>query len=328
MPGTDKITRILNFFYRLTSGEYINKSAFTMEHNITERSFDRDVEDIRIFLSEIYTSTELIFDKKYNAYYLTGYCHSEISSVEILALLKILIDSRAFRKDEMVGLISTISNLISNDNKRKVSQLIYSEMDNYISPTHNKSLLKIHWDLEQGILKKQIIELHYFKANGQLVNRIVSPISIVFSEYYFYLVAFRDDERYDYPAFFRLDRIESFKLTNRTYSRKLYEEYNVGNMKNSIQFMYAGELINVKLRCVENSIEAIMDRLPNARVIEKDQEYSIIEAKVFGDGFIRWVLSQGSSVEILEPIEYRKEIREQAINILNIYSVGKDDNDG
>ena len=53
MPGTDKITRILILFYRLSKGEYIDKVAFAAEHDITERSFDRDVEDIRIGLSTL-----------------------------------------------------------------------------------------------------------------------------------------------------------------------------------------------------------------------------------------------------------------------------------
>jgi predicted DNA-binding transcriptional regulator YafY len=328
MSGTDKITRILILFYRLTRGEYINKSKFVIEHNITQRSFDRDVEDIRIFLSEIYTSNELIFDKENSAYYLTGCYQLDVSGVEILALLKILMSSRAFRKDEISGLISAICSLIPADKQKNISQLLLSEVDNYSSPNHNKAILKIQWDLGQCILKQQIIELNYYKANGEEVNRLVSPVSIVFSEYYFYLIAFRNDEKYDYPAFFRLDRIESFKMTNDKYPQKLFEQYSVGNMKNCIQFMYAGELIDVKLRCVESALESILDRLPNAKVIEKDEVYSTVAAKIFGDGFIHWVLSQGTAVEVLEPIDYREKIKKQVTDILTIYTKGKDVGNG
>lgn len=71
-------------------------------------------------------------------------------------------------------------------------------------------------------------------------------------------------------------------------------------------------------------VEAILDRLPNAKVIEKEEMYSIVTAKIFGDGFIRWILSQGNAVEVLEPIELRNSIREEAIEILNMYSNGDD----
>ena len=319
MPGTDKITRILILFYRLSRGEYVDKAAFAAEHNITERSFDRDVEDIRIFLSEIYTRNELVFDKEHNAYCITG-CHRvDLSGVEILALLKILISSRAFRKDEIVGMVSAISSLTPTDKKEKISQLLFSEMDSYISPQHNKAILKLHWDLEQCILKQQIIDLKYYKANGEQVKRRVLPISIVFSEHYFYLVAFRDNEKFDYPAFFRLDRIESFVLTADRYSQKLLEQYNVGTMKQCVQFMYAGNLLDIKLKCLASALEAILDRLPNAKLIERSGISVIITAKAFENGFIRWVLSQGKAVEVLEPLDFREKIKNEVIDILTIY---------
>lgn len=50
-------------YHQLLNGEHIDKAAFSLEHNITERSFDRDIEDIRLFLSEIFSSNELLFDK-------------------------------------------------------------------------------------------------------------------------------------------------------------------------------------------------------------------------------------------------------------------------
>ena len=320
MSGTDKTTRILISFYRLARGEYINKSLFSIEHNITQRSFDRDVEDIRIFLSEIYTSNELIFNKEHKAYHLTG-CHQiNVSGVEILALLKMLMGSRAFRKDEISGLISAICSLIPADKQRHISQLILSEMDNYISPNHNKAILKIQWDLGQCILKQQIIDLKYYKANGEQVNRLLSPVSIVFSECYFYLIAFRNDEKYDYPAFFRLDRIDSFKMTNHKYPQTLFEQYSVGNMKNCIQFMYAGELIDVKLKCLKSALESLLDRLPNAKVIEEYDIYVIVTARIFGDGFIHWVLSQGIAVEVLEPIDYRKKVINKIDEMYKMYA--------
>lgn len=68
----DKTTRVLLLFYHLSRGKHINKSNFCQEHNITGRTFDRDVEDIRLFLSELYTCSELVFDRATNSYYITN----------------------------------------------------------------------------------------------------------------------------------------------------------------------------------------------------------------------------------------------------------------
>ena len=101
---TDKITRILILYHKLLNGEHIDKAAFSLEHNITERSFDRDVEDIRLFLSEIFSSSELLFDKISGTYYLTGEQPQYIDRMEAVTIGRILLSSTSLRYDEMMGL--------------------------------------------------------------------------------------------------------------------------------------------------------------------------------------------------------------------------------
>ncbi len=67
----DKVTRVLMLFYRLSRGEKINKENFCLEYEVNPRTFDRDIEDIRLFLSELYTCSELIFDRNSNSYLIT-----------------------------------------------------------------------------------------------------------------------------------------------------------------------------------------------------------------------------------------------------------------
>ena len=87
-------------------------------------------------------------------------------------------------------------------------------------------------------MQRQVkIKICYRKANGDDVNRKVLPISIVSSEYYLYLVGFFEEKAYDYPAFFRLDRILSVEVTQEHYDSSLFEGYNMGKMKQCIQFM-------------------------------------------------------------------------------------------
>ena len=52
MAGTDMTTRILKMYEALSKGKEIQKIPFCEEHNISERTFDRDIEKIRLFLSE------------------------------------------------------------------------------------------------------------------------------------------------------------------------------------------------------------------------------------------------------------------------------------
>lgn len=42
----DKVSRILRLFHSLIQGQKLNKADFAKSNNISERSVDRDIEDI------------------------------------------------------------------------------------------------------------------------------------------------------------------------------------------------------------------------------------------------------------------------------------------
>lgn len=328
MLKTDKITRILSLYNRLELGEEINKTAFSLEHNINERSVDRDIEDIRLFLSEIYSHKELNYDKARKVYYLTNNSKSLISSLEIITILKILINSRALRNDEMVGLINTIISLVDFDDKKAIKSLIDNELQNYIPPTHNKAILKMHWDLNQAISKKRKIRINYIRTDNKIVERRISPLAVIFSDYYFYLIAYIDGKDYHYPAFFRLDRINSFKIEDEIYSSELVFKYSVGEMKNNIKFMLGGELINIELKVNKEIVNTIIDQFPNANVIREDDKFYYLRIKVFEEGFVKWVLSNSNNVEVIKPLELRQRIKGEVTKILNMYLERKDEEVG
>lgn len=54
---------------------------------------------------------------------------------------------------------------------------------------------------------------------------------------------------------------------------------------------------------------AILDRLPMAKVIAEENGAYIIEAEVYGNGILMWLLSQGSAMEILRPQSMRDEMK-------------------
>ena len=59
----DKITRVLFLYSKLMKGEGVNKAVFCVENDCSPRAFDRDIEDVRLYLSESYSASELIYDR-------------------------------------------------------------------------------------------------------------------------------------------------------------------------------------------------------------------------------------------------------------------------
>lgn len=65
MAGIDKITRVLMMYSKLLEGGKIYKKSFCEEMGIDRRTFDRDIEDIRLFLSESFYGNETSVYKGY-----------------------------------------------------------------------------------------------------------------------------------------------------------------------------------------------------------------------------------------------------------------------
>ena len=63
--------------------------------------------------------------------------------------------------------------------------------------------------------------------------------------------------------------------------------------------MYGGRLQNVKFKYTGPDIDAILDRLPTAQVLDEIDGGYIVSAEVFGKGIDMWIKSQGDSVQIV-----------------------------
>ncbi len=63
--------------------------------------------------------------------------------------------------------------------------------------------------------------------------------------------------------------------------------------------MYGGRLQRIKFKYFGYSVEAVLDRLPTAKVLEEEDGVYTITAEVFGKGVEMWLGSQGDLIEIL-----------------------------
>jgi len=66
-------------------------------------------------------------------------------------------------------------------------------------------------------------------------------------------------------------------------------------------------------------VQAILDKIPTAKVVDKNGKASIIEAEIFGTGVNMFLLAQGSYVKALAPQEFVDEMREEIEKMMNLY---------
>ena len=112
-----------------------------------------------------------------------------------------------------------------------------------------------------------------------------------------------------YPTIYRLDRIHSIKETGKKFSVPYKDRFKEGEYKNRTQFMFGGEPQKISFNYYGPSVEAVLDKFPMAKVVDKQEGVCSIEAEVFGTGVKMWLLSQGSKVKVTAPETLVQEMR-------------------
>ena len=112
---------------------------------------------------------------------------------------------------------------------------------------------------------------------------------------------------------------KDYKQLNEKFRVSYANRFEEGEFRKRIQFMYAGKLEKVQLKFFGTNPEAILDRLPTARVLEQYDKECTIEAEVYGKGIIMWLLSQGCKVEVLKPESMREEMKNILMEMLKLY---------
>lgn len=310
----DKVSRVLAIYTKLMNGGLAKKEEEAVGYNVNERSIQRDIEDIRLFLENNAADSgyadSLVYDWKRKGYRLEQIHKVKLSDSEVLAVCKILLDSRAFTKKEMTAILhKIISCCVPEDNQKEIRDLVANEKFHYVEPRHKTVFIDTMWKIGQAIRHSRYIEMEYVRSKDKSrVKRKVQPVAIMFSEYYFYLTAFIEDEAVrkgfdvindSFPTIYRIDRIKKLRVLDERFHIPYADRFEEGEFRKRVQFMLGGKLQKVRFVYSGIDIDAILDRLPTAKILsEKDGKY-VVEAEVFGKGIDMWLRSQGEDVKLI-----------------------------
>ena len=246
MDGTAlKIDRVLKIYSRLVNGDILQKKELAQQFHVTERSVQRDMESLRCFFAEQGLRQDIVYDKAAKGYRLENPTHTLLNNSEILAVCKILLESRSMRKDEMLPILDKlVACCVPERSKRAVTELLSNEKYHYVEPHHGQRLLPGMWEIGQAVQNHQVMEIEYERLKApKLVRRRVLPVGIMFSEYYFYLTAFLEDKTdFDnpddlFPTIYRIDRIQDFKVLDEHFKVPYKDRFQEGEFRKRVQFM-------------------------------------------------------------------------------------------
>jgi predicted DNA-binding transcriptional regulator YafY len=181
---------------------------------------------------------------------------------------------------------------------------------------------KILWtDINIAINQNRKINMKY-KSLGldkvQVKERVVDPYGIF--DYkgatYFYGYCNRSKD----IRFFKLSRILEYKVCNEKFDSKL--KFDFDEVKEKSFGIYTDKQIDLKLKIHYPMSEIVKEQriAKNQKITQLDEKTIYFEAKMSGYTEIKtWVMSMGSKVEVIEPMELKEDILNEIKSISNIY---------
>lgn len=309
-----KKDRELDIFYRLMIGSGVSVKELAAEYEVSAKSISRDISEIKSFLAdhrELLSNAEVRFSSADKRYYLE--LPQFLGSSELFSIVKILIGSRAFSKSKTLEIIGKLKHFTIHRDRQTINNLISKEIYHFNEVRHDcRDVVENLWSLTACIEQHNEISISYYKMNRDYVERRVRPLAITFSEYYFYLIAYQECSLSTWEIrYYRVDRIVNIIKHRVKFEVSNKSAFDEGDLMNKIQLMFPGKGRHIKFEFSGPSVQAILDKLPTAKVVDLKEGKSIVEADVYGKGINMFLLSQGSWVKVLEPKELVEEMKDE-----------------
>lgn len=316
-----KQDRLLEIFFRLLRGESLSVQKIANEYKISTKSVSRDINDLKAFFAdhrELVGNTELKYSNQSKAYHL--YMDEFLTNRELFVLIEIIIGARAFSKEELLTLTNKLKGFTTATDRPMLSDLIRKELYHYTEIKHEcDSVQDTLWKLASCITEKKEITVDYYRADRALKTHRIRPTSLMFTDYYFYLIAFNTEGDPDKPLYFRVDRIKHITEHRQHFTNDDAPEFDEGLLRQRSLFMWPGKLRTIRFEFTGSAIQAILDKLPTARIIERNGRTYTVEAEVYGDGIKMWLLSQGRRVKVIAPDDFVEEMKKEITAMANSY---------
>ena len=306
-----KYDRLLEIFFRCLRGEGLSVQKLAEEYSVSTKSISRDIGNLKAFLADhrqLVGNTELVYSNQEKCYRL---CMDEfLTNQELFALLEVMIGARAFSKEELLTLTNKLKGFTTVQDRPMLNDIIRKELYHYTEIKHDcVSVQETLWKLAKCITEKREITIEYYRADRAWKTHRIRPASVMFTDNFFYLIAFNTEGTPDKPLYFRVDRIKYITEHRKNFTIEDAPEFDEGLLRQRSLFMWPGKLRTIQFEFTGSAIQAILDKLPTARVIERTGRTYTIEADVYGDGIKMWLLSQGRRVKVIAPKDFVEEMR-------------------
>ncbi|MGE7602328.1 helix-turn-helix transcriptional regulator [Peribacillus sp. NPDC097675] len=301
-----KLERLISMIYKLLNNEVLSASMLAEEFHVSTRTIYRDIDVICAAGFPV-----LSFQGNKGGFgMIDGYKmdKSLLGSYDVDSLITVLRSLSTVFEDERVQ--GTIERLQTVGTENQTPSLA---MD-FKTLRTDPDVLR---HLRTGITECKVVRFDYINANNEYTTREMEPVQLHFKYGNWYIYGFCRRRR-DYREF-RLSRMMNFFLTEGTFQP--HDE--LPKETRTVKSGWQGQVRDVVFRIGPKALAEAMDHFHQAEKQLHDDGSMIMRIPVYQPLEARWLwsflLSLGSGVEVLEPLELRGILKEQLQNALKIY---------
>lgn len=175
-------------------------------------------------------------------------------------------------------------------------------------------------NINSAIISSRKIEIEYHSLKNEIKTRIVRPYAIFQYEGSLYIVGYceiRNDIRY-----FKFSRINTYEILESKFIKD--KNFNLKNYLQGSFGIFGGEKINVKIKINYPMSQIVKEKtwINGQKITETESDNSIIFEALMSDSveIKSWILSMGSSAEVIEPESLKQEMINEMENMIKIYN--------
>ena len=195
------------------------------------------------------------------------------------------------------------------ENEKLKDYKIYSSN----SKIENKEIVKNIEDISNAIYNKKKIRFNYYKyeLNPTLnsVNtgvRTISPYAIIYQLQEMYVVSLKDGKKTLYT--YRIDRMKNIEILDEKVNDKITNE-DIEKFVKSTVSMFGNSSQEIEVICDNQLLDNVVDLFGENSIIKKyDKDHFKLVTNKDIEGFKRYVLTNLDMIEVIKPVELKKEI--------------------
>lgn len=165
LQGMDKKSeRMIELHSRLMSGRTINKKTEAIRYRVSEKTIQRDIEDLRVFFFKHagYEDEHLKYDKDKNGYHLSHNYEHDLRKEEIFLTCMILISSRIMDQETLNHVIENLvvrNSLRGEYESSDFLKILKQHLKNYQEAETNNRIAEWVWLVANAICEEKSLHI-------------------------------------------------------------------------------------------------------------------------------------------------------------------------